>query len=63
VVDHTPETSKPHTSSQAIAKEVLSKTNSSPTFLPPPTLDALKSPMAADASQTSPIQVSIVESK
>lgn len=63
LVDHTPETSMPHTSSQAIAKEVLSKTNSSPSFLPPPTLDALKSPIAADASQTSPIQVSIVESK
>jgi ATP-dependent metalloprotease len=63
LVDHTPETSMPHTSSQAIAKEVLSKTNSSSAFLPPPTFDALKSPMAADASQTTPIQVSIVESK
>jgi len=56
------ETSIPHTSSQSIAKEVLSKTNSSPSFLPPP-LDALKSPITADASQASPIQVSIVESK
>ncbi|KIM49122.1 hypothetical protein M413DRAFT_438280 [Hebeloma cylindrosporum] len=63
-MDHTsPQTSIPPTSSQAIAKEVLSKTNSSPSFLPPPTLDALKSPIAAEASQTSPIQGSIVERK
>jgi len=63
-VDHTsPETSMPHTSSQAIAKQVLSKADSSSIFPPPPTLDALKSPIAAEASQVSPIQVSIVESK
>ncbi|KDR81608.1 hypothetical protein GALMADRAFT_239667 [Galerina marginata CBS 339.88] len=52
-------------SSQAIAQEVLAKTEGSASAPPPPqsTLESLRSPLAAESSQATPIQVSIVERK
>ncbi|KAF4614907.1 hypothetical protein D9613_003054 [Agrocybe pediades] len=57
-----PQSGAPHSSSQAIAQEVLSRSEHSSTA-PSSAPSSFKSPLTGEASQSNPIQVSIVERK